>query len=200
MNKSRLMGTLCVLALTWSVSTITNASIIYNVDRIIGDGAVTGFIETDGTLGVLGSGNITDWTFTLTAPNLDGGSPDVIDLASLNGETGIAGSAFTATSTQLLFDFSLSGGHYAFFLGSDASSNFWCLETAGGNCTGNGIGEHMGWPAGEVGSSQAAAQSVVYTGSVVIAEVQSVPVPAAVWLFGSGLLGLVGMARCKKAV
>ncbi len=26
-----------------------------------------------------------------------------------------------------------------------------------------------------------------------------VPVPAAVWLFGSGLLGLVGVARCKKA-
>ena len=26
-----------------------------------------------------------------------------------------------------------------------------------------------------------------------------VPIPAAVWLFGSGLLGLVGMARRKKA-
>jgi hypothetical protein len=29
--------------------------------------------------------------------------------------------------------------------------------------------------------------------------IQAVPVPAAVWLFGSGLLGLVGMARRKKA-
>lgn len=29
--------------------------------------------------------------------------------------------------------------------------------------------------------------------------VKPVPVPAAVWLFGSGLLGLVGMARRKKA-
>ena len=28
----------------------------------------------------------------------------------------------------------------------------------------------------------------------------AVPIPAAVWLFGSGLLGLVGMARRKKAV
>jgi len=27
----------------------------------------------------------------------------------------------------------------------------------------------------------------------------AVPVPAAVWLFGSGLLGLVGVARRKKA-
>lgn len=31
------------------------------------------------------------------------------------------------------------------------------------------------------------------------AVISSVPVPAAVWLFGSGLLGLVGMARSKKA-
>jgi hypothetical protein len=30
-------------------------------------------------------------------------------------------------------------------------------------------------------------------------KVESVPVPAAVWLFGSGLLGLVGVARKRKA-
>lgn len=30
-------------------------------------------------------------------------------------------------------------------------------------------------------------------------EVSAVPVPAAVWLFGSGLLGLIGVARRKKA-
>jgi hypothetical protein len=27
----------------------------------------------------------------------------------------------------------------------------------------------------------------------------SIPIPASVWLFGSGLLGLVGVARRKKA-
>jgi len=30
-------------------------------------------------------------------------------------------------------------------------------------------------------------------------NIEAVPIPAAVWLFGSGLLGLVGMARRKKA-
>jgi len=37
------------------------------------------------------------------------------------------------------------------------------------------------------------------TGSVSVSLVSAVPVPATVWLFSSGLLGLVGMARCKKS-
>lgn len=35
--------------------------------------------------------------------------------------------------------------------------------------------------------------------SLHLTEVSAVPVPAAVWLFGSGLIGLVGFARRKKA-
>jgi hypothetical protein len=35
--------------------------------------------------------------------------------------------------------------------------------------------------------------------SLNVLNVTTVPVPAAVWLFGSGLLGLVGMVRRKKA-
>ena len=30
-------------------------------------------------------------------------------------------------------------------------------------------------------------------------ELNAVPIPAAVWLFGSGLIGLIGIARRKKA-
>lgn len=36
-------------------------------------------------------------------------------------------------------------------------------------------------------------------GSYLVRDAAVVPIPAAVWLFGSGLLGLVGVARCKKA-
>lgn len=35
--------------------------------------------------------------------------------------------------------------------------------------------------------------------SLTVLSVSSVPVPAAVWLFGSGLIGLIGLARRKKA-
>jgi len=33
--------------------------------------------------------------------------------------------------------------------------------------------------------------------SLTLTNISSVPVPAAVWLFGSGLLGLIGVARRK---
>jgi hypothetical protein len=199
MKKSQLLGAVGACIVTLLASVAANASIIYNVDRIIGDGTVTGFIETDGTLGVLGSGNITDWTLTLTAPNLYLGPTDVIDIADTAAAAQVVGTAVTATSTQLLFDFSLSGEHYALFIGGTPEQNSWCLETAAGNCTGNGIGEHISWDENNPFGNPGAAQSVAHTGLVVFAEVQTVPVPAAAWLFGSGLLGLVGMARRKKA-
>ncbi len=36
--------------------------------------------------------------------------------------------------------------------------------------------------------------------TLVIHDIPAVPVPAAVWLFGSGLLGLVGVARARRKV
>lgn len=38
-------------------------------------------------------------------------------------------------------------------------------------------------------------QAGAYVGVALVREVSAVPVPAAVWLFGSGLLGLIGVAR-----
>jgi hypothetical protein len=35
--------------------------------------------------------------------------------------------------------------------------------------------------------------------SIYVETTSAVPVPAAVWLFGSGLMGLAGLARRKKA-
>ena len=37
------------------------------------------------------------------------------------------------------------------------------------------------------------------TGAITVSLVSAIPLPASVWLFGSGLLGLVGIAKRKKA-
>ena len=37
-------------------------------------------------------------------------------------------------------------------------------------------------------------------GSALVRDISTVPVPAAVWLFGSGLIGLIGIARRKQSV
>jgi len=37
----------------------------------------------------------------------------------------------------------------------------------------------------------------IYAWAVRSGDVSAVPVPAAMWLFGSGLLGLIGVARRK---
>ena len=49
------------------------------------------------------------------------------------------------------------------------------------------------------GTTAAALFAEKHVWAVQTGDVSAVPVPAAVWLFGSGLIGLVGMARRKKA-
>ena len=55
------------------------------------------------------------------------------------------------------------------------------------------FGFHDGYQ-GPIGKAAPSFAWAVRTG-----DVATVPLPAAVWLFGSGLLGLIGMARRKTA-
>jgi len=42
--------------------------------------------------------------------------------------------------------------------------------------------------------------SFTNTGNALVRNISPVPVPAAVWLFGSGLIGLIGLAKSKKII
>jgi hypothetical protein len=81
------------------------APITYNVAETIGNGGVSGFIQTDGTLGSLSTGNIIAWNLTLddgvNSVNMtEANSAEAIFNADSSGP-----SAVTGTATQLLFDF-----------------------------------------------------------------------------------------------
>ena len=189
---------LALAALLIAASPMTSgaASIIYDVNRTIGAGTVSGFVQTDGTQGVLSGTNITDWTLTLAAPNLRGGSPSVISFGSAL-TTFLSGSATTATLSQLLFDFSIPD---SIFLLQGSNTNFWCLETANLNCTGAGAGEHMGQNA----QGGLVAQTALYSGPVVLGTVSSpppvspVPEPEIYAMMGLGLGLLAWIGRRKK--
>ena len=65
------------------------------------------------------------------------------------------------------------------------------LDTGGGNWIADSSVVSVGANAFQV--------SFDNNGTLVTVDVQIIPVPPAVWLFGSGLLGLVGIARRRKA-
>ncbi|MBA3032319.1 MAG: PEP-CTERM sorting domain-containing protein [Gammaproteobacteria bacterium] len=189
----RLIATVLLIA----ASATVNASITYDINRTIGAGTVTGFIETDGTLGVLGIANITDFTLTLNSPNLYGGSPQVIDFA-LSTHTAMWGTALQATGSSLVFDFSVPGSG---FILQDTSTNpvpWWYLDSDG-NYYSPQPGESIGW--GPSGTGHA--EFVDYQGQTITIATNvtggQIPEPATLVLFGLSLACLGAMRWKQKA-
>jgi len=170
------MKLILVLSLLLTSAFSTNASIVYQVERTIGQGTVTGFIETDGSLGILGDPNILDWEFTIYSPDLRNGPTTTINLASSQGHF-IYGSALTATATQMKFDFNADQGSNSIdFIGVSS----WCL-----NCYFNfPEQEFISFSASSVGFAEAEVRS----GNQVIAEFTPVPLPPSIILLSSGFI------------
>jgi len=75
-------------------------------------------------------------------------------------------------------------------VGSDTTADFLHLYGTGVVSGNNYQGTDVTW-------SLSASDASVYSMTVTTVPVTVVPVPAAVWLFGSGLIGLIGIARRK---
>jgi len=158
------------------------ASLTYHMDLAVGPGTITGFITTNGDIGVLSTGDIIDWDLTL----FDGAA----SLTIQPGTTAVSGSSLTATSTGLFFDFSgVSGAFFGF-----PTHPYLCFEDATGACSLHPSTISMNVPGG-IGAIWAD-----FSGNVEIAS--AVPIPAALPLFASGLvgLGLLGWRRKRKAL
>ncbi len=181
------------LALLLMSTLASAASTTYYFNRDIGDGTAVGFIETDGTLGVLSDTNILDWGLTLAAPNLDGGPSDSFG-SDTQIVTPVLGAATTATASHLFFDFD-SATPARLMLFGGVHANFWCLEAANTSCASSFAGERIG----HSNTGATIAQAELRSGLVAFAAVSAVPEPESVTMLlaGIGLLGI--MVRRRKS-
>jgi hypothetical protein len=101
---------LLVIALLCGVFSTSGQAAVYFVKGSASSLTVSGTITTDGELGVLTSADIVAWNLAL-----DGfGSPKLFTEA--NSRLNFSGPNLLATSTELLFDYSLSGFTYVSFV------------------------------------------------------------------------------------
>lgn len=158
----------------------------FNVSRSIGIGGVTGTIDTDNTIGTLSQSNITNWNLLLN----DGtGTFNLLGpLSGANSQLLIQNSSFSATTTDLLFNFSGSG--LVLFQNPIIGSgiNFWCIKVD--VCGGSGTGESLRITSGNLISSQSGLTSIATR-----AGAQAVPEPFTI--IGT-LVGGTAALRMKK--
>ena len=166
---------------------LSAAPITYNVDLTIGAGSVTGFIETDGTIGTLSSSNILNWdlllndgttTFTLEGP-----------LSGSNSGLELVGVDLSATSTQLLFNYSGTDDGWALFQAPEpGSGRDWFCPSTTTNCSSGATGNNL-----EITGAQ---QTTALSGTQAIGNVAGgVPEPSAISLM---TLGVAGLAFWKR--
>jgi hypothetical protein len=109
------------------------ADIIYDVSRTVGTGTATGFITTDGNTGTLVAADIKDWNILMTV------GATTFDLTGpLSGNDSVLyfqGADLTATSTNLLFNFSgVDNGVFLLQQGLFSGLTYYCDAAAAGVC------------------------------------------------------------------
>ncbi len=152
---------------------------------------VDGSLIGGGAYTTTGGVNLADATsLSLGTVYTNGGTGDVEGTVNILTPTGTGGTLSLNKFTPVTNFFSVGG----WTLGVDTLTIV--DQTAGTlNLSGLGVLTGHGFDATDVNWSFSSSSTTSF--SMTVSSVSPVPVPAAAWLFGSGLLGLVGIARRK---
>ena len=158
-----------------------------------------GVYSAAGTMNDAGNGTMSD----TTVPGFFGTQWTADQQNWFDTHTGTltwAGGTSTGAIGNFSYTFNLTGNQVAAGTFFDWSTSFNipvltiydCPVSGGGSCTGASLPMAAGpFPGQQPGFNGTTGDDFPVSGGVV-------PVPAAVWLMGSGLLGLVGVARRRK--
>lgn len=169
----------CLLA---CASAVSAGPIIYTVNQTVGAGSVTGTITTDGTIGTLGSGNISAFDLMVS----DGSG--TVELINPQSNATVTNSALSATSTGLFFDYTQNAALLIEGVNLPAAGNntYVCWEGGSFNCTNGptGIDICRDCPNG----SNAGAVTLIQSGTQQIASTDAIltPEPSSLLLVGLG--------------
>jgi hypothetical protein len=166
-------------ALLVAVGMVRSASaspITYNLNLAIGSGSVTGSIRTDGTVGILATENLLDWTILV-----NDGSTSSTFIPGNTSAYQVNNYQLLASPTQLTFNFGGQG-----FLFFQSGLSWLCLDGVTGSCTGHASAAVVN----EGGPWQVTAER-----GVVVVGAAAVPEPSTWLLLGTGVAGLAATRR-----
>jgi hypothetical protein len=181
------------IASLFPFASIANASITYTGMESFDGATVDLSITTDGALGVLGTGDVTNWNIGVTDSSAS------IDMTPANSQVLVEGTVFTATSTALSFNFNTGlGGLVLFEIATIGDSGpYWCA-------TNGGCYPHETPPAIGVSTvyGESPNEQTGLSGPTVIATSGAVPEPStwAMMLLGFAGLGFAGYRTSRKTV
>lgn len=195
MNKKQLAGVFCAGAFSLGLVSTANAAIVYVSAGLDNLGAEVDvyYIADDVTTGIP---DVTGIYFDFQ-PSVSGIDPSLLldnDVATVASNSGDTYDQFT--DSMSLQSVSVSGG----FLDITSIQFTYLIPGLGGSYPGECISGDCTFFGGYFGPA-GLASIVTLSGlpAQLLSSPSAVPVPAAAWLFGSGLIGLAGIARRKKA-
>jgi hypothetical protein len=175
------------------VSINLHAATVYNISTSAGAAQISGTITTDGSIGRVDIASILGWDLYIDTPLVNfqlNNSNSVIWPSSVHG--------FDATSTELFFNHSepwLDGtiDHLQFI--DTTTQNLWCLDSSllSAGCVNQPRTSAVFIQ--EFYPTTFAVYESMELGLEKIGTVSAVPVPAAAWLFASGLIVFLGFSR-----